>query len=264
MRSVYLLALLGLAVGAGAQETVIYRCTDAKGAVTLQNDRPCPAGSRQEKRVMPAPASAPSPVVQAERRPPRAAAAPSRAAATPATAAAAGAGARSAANAAAAAGATTAETTTGTPATGSAGTSGAGGTAGATTTTPTGPDTTTASPTGRRPPPPLFECRRYDDTRYFADSAPAVSRCRPLTTTGLDGDPALGAGNACETVQDTCAPVGEAALCDGWRARMDQLELQIRTGDATARTAAEDELERIATIYDASTCVVPPGVIPAS
>ncbi|MGY0504777.1 DUF4124 domain-containing protein [Luteimonas sp. e5] len=36
----------------------IYRCTDAAGNVTLQNDRPCAKGQRQELRTMQAPAPA--------------------------------------------------------------------------------------------------------------------------------------------------------------------------------------------------------------
>lgn len=46
-------ALLALAAPprATAQgDTVIYRCTDAAGAVTLRNGSPCPKGSKQEKR----------------------------------------------------------------------------------------------------------------------------------------------------------------------------------------------------------------------
>lgn len=31
---------------------VIYRCTDANGALTIQNDTPCPKGSKQERRVV--------------------------------------------------------------------------------------------------------------------------------------------------------------------------------------------------------------------
>ena len=33
-------------------DLVIYRCTDASGAVTVQNDQRCPAGSREERRVI--------------------------------------------------------------------------------------------------------------------------------------------------------------------------------------------------------------------
>jgi len=50
-------ALLGLALciaasPAFAQGVVIYRCTDAAGAVTIQNDKPCPKGSKQQRRVV--------------------------------------------------------------------------------------------------------------------------------------------------------------------------------------------------------------------
>jgi hypothetical protein len=43
---------------------VIYRCTDAGGAVTVQNDTPCPKGSKQTRRVIdtPPPGEAPAPV----------------------------------------------------------------------------------------------------------------------------------------------------------------------------------------------------------
>lgn len=48
------LLLLALALGTplAAQEVVFYRCTDASGAVTLQNGTPCAKGSKQEKRVI--------------------------------------------------------------------------------------------------------------------------------------------------------------------------------------------------------------------
>lgn len=61
MRGAWVCALLALAGIAGAQQTVtIYRCTDAYGALTVQNDRPCPKGSRQEKRVVEAAPSMPA------------------------------------------------------------------------------------------------------------------------------------------------------------------------------------------------------------
>ncbi|UNK48507.1 DUF4124 domain-containing protein [Lysobacter sp. S4-A87] len=51
----WLLLLLALAPHAQAQ-VAIYRCTDASGAVTLQNGVPCPKGSTEVKRVVePAP-----------------------------------------------------------------------------------------------------------------------------------------------------------------------------------------------------------------
>ena len=60
------LALAGLLGCAGAEATTIYRCTDAKGAVTMQNDKPCGPGMKQEIRTIgelptaPAPAARPA------------------------------------------------------------------------------------------------------------------------------------------------------------------------------------------------------------
>ena len=46
---------------ARAQNIVIYRCTDAGGAVTLQNNAPCPKSSRQEIRELGGVPSTPPP-----------------------------------------------------------------------------------------------------------------------------------------------------------------------------------------------------------
>lgn len=76
---------------ASAQATVvIYRCTDANGALTIQNGTPCPKGNKQERRVMeaaptssapafvpPPPAPAPVPVQPAPPSAPPPAVAPS-------------------------------------------------------------------------------------------------------------------------------------------------------------------------------------------
>ena len=50
-----LLLLTASAIPARAG-VVIYRCTDANGAVTVQNDTPCPKGSKQTRRVLDTPA----------------------------------------------------------------------------------------------------------------------------------------------------------------------------------------------------------------
>lgn len=63
--SLALIALAGLTSTphiARAQNTIkIYRCTDAAGAVTLQNNAPCAKGSRQEIREVGSVLSAPPP-----------------------------------------------------------------------------------------------------------------------------------------------------------------------------------------------------------
>lgn len=101
MRLLWSLALLALAGAAQAQQVTIYRCTDASGALTVQNDVPCPKGHKQEKRVIgsaptsstpPAfvsPAVAPAAPAPAPAPPaPREAAAPAKPAPAAATAAA--------------------------------------------------------------------------------------------------------------------------------------------------------------------------------
>lgn len=52
MRLLWSVLLLSLAGAAQAQQVTIYRCTDAAGALTVQNDVPCPKGSKQDKRVI--------------------------------------------------------------------------------------------------------------------------------------------------------------------------------------------------------------------
>lgn len=62
------LAIVLLALPAAAQEVMFYKCTDASGHVTMQNDKPCGAGMKQEIRrvgevkTVPVPAMRPKPV----------------------------------------------------------------------------------------------------------------------------------------------------------------------------------------------------------
>ncbi|MFT3897299.1 MAG: DUF4124 domain-containing protein [Thermomonas sp.] len=70
MRSVFALAcaLLLLAIDSlpARAGVVIYRCTDANGAVTVQNDKPCPKGSKQVRRVLDTPSPSATPPVFAD------------------------------------------------------------------------------------------------------------------------------------------------------------------------------------------------------
>ena len=59
MRSAFAAACALLLLAASAMPAravvVIYRCTDASGAVTVQNDTPCPKGSKQKVQEVEAP-----------------------------------------------------------------------------------------------------------------------------------------------------------------------------------------------------------------
>lgn len=62
MRLTGLVALLLLATGSmqARGQVVIYRCTDASGALTVQNDEPCPKGAKQERSVIDPPPPMPA------------------------------------------------------------------------------------------------------------------------------------------------------------------------------------------------------------
>jgi hypothetical protein len=63
-----LFACLILATGS-AHATTIYRCTDAQGNVTMQNDAPCAPGMKQEIRTIGALPVAPAPAPRAAETP---------------------------------------------------------------------------------------------------------------------------------------------------------------------------------------------------
>lgn len=63
------LAIAPPAVRAQARHVVIYRCTDAAGNLTIQNDVACPAGTRQQKQTVDVPPSLPAYVPREERMP---------------------------------------------------------------------------------------------------------------------------------------------------------------------------------------------------
>jgi hypothetical protein len=212
MKLRYVLPFLFLfASPVGADEVVFYRCTDASGALTMQN-MPCPKGSRQEKKVMqsvgtvpmgqaasarPAPAQTPSPV------PP--AATPTPAALKPHAA----------------------EAT----------------------------DSASVPPAEKRlPPPVLFQCTTYDKDSYITEDLEPQSRCVPLRTVGLDGNPQTGAGEACEMKRDQCARVADGALCEAWEKRVGETEVAARYARPGNEAKNQAEFERAKKIYSESSC----------
>ena len=189
-----------LAMPAAHAQLVIYRCTDASGAVTLQNGTPCPKGSKQQKKVMetPVPAAAPAPVTPPAVSPPPQPApvvAPTPVPAPP-------------------------------------------------------PPEPVATP--KQPPPALFECRTWDNTRYFGENPQPPPRCAPMQVTGLDGSNAMAGGAACQMMDDQCQPVAEAALCDAWRQRVRELDARATFGGGDA--LPPEEAERIRRVLADSTC----------
>lgn len=203
------LALLGLLLCvplAAADEVVFYRCTDASGALTMQN-MPCPKGDRQEKKVMQGvnampmstPASAPLPVAA----PPAPSVAP----------------------------------TTSPP-----------------EATPPPPPQPLVPEADRLPPPVLFQCTTHDKDSYISEDAEPAPRCVVLRTTGLDGNPQSGAGEACEVMRDQCARVPDGALCEAWKKRLGETAVALRFGRPENQEKNRAEHERVQSIVSHSTC----------
>ena len=221
----FLFLLLPILLPAFADEVVFYRCTDASGALTLQN-MPCPKGDKQEKKVMqsvntvpmgstappsgPAPAPAPTGIASAV--------ATAGVTATPDDASATAAADAQILDSAAV------------------------------------PEAPPIADENRLPPPVLFQCTTYDKDSYITEDDEPPSRCVVLHTVGLDGNPQGGAGEACEVVRDTCARIGDGALCDAWKKRMGETEVAWRFARAGNEQKNKEEFERTQKIWRESTC----------
>ncbi|UNK41861.1 DUF4124 domain-containing protein [Luteimonas sp. S4-F44] len=190
------LLLSAVAADTAAADTVIYRCTDADGAVTFQNGRPCAPGQQQQRRVVEIAAPLPAYIPPARPAP---AATPPQAPRTP-------------------------------------------------------PDVAAEPPAVRAPLPPLYACRSYDGTIDWREDATPPTRCRPLQTVGIGGLPGLGAGQACERVEDSCEAVAADALCDAWQARLHEAEFRWRYADSASSPALRQAFERMRATWDGSAC----------
>jgi hypothetical protein len=200
-----------LAPSAFADEVVFYRCTDASGALTLQN-MPCPKGDTQTRKVMQSVTTVPAPSPNRTTR------------------------------------------TTSTPP--------AGLKPSMQVDDPTPPaalqagnvDTDAVPDSKSLPPPVLFQCTTYDKDTYITENEEPQSRCVALRTVGLDGNPELGAGEACEVVKDVCARVPDGGLCDAWKKRRDETEVAFRFTRAESAEKNKAEFERAQKIWQQSDC----------
>ena len=205
--------LLLFASPVDADEVVFYRCTDASGALTLQN-MPCPKGHKQEKKVM----QSVSTVPMGDNAPARPAPSSSSPPASVPSAA--------------------------TPVVPSAQTP-------ADSVADSGAEPAADK---RLPPPVLFQCTTYDKDTYITEDVEPQSRCVPLRTVGLDGNPQTGAGEACEMMRDQCARVADGALCEAWKKRVGETEVAWRFARPGNEAKNKAEFERTQKIWRESAC----------
>jgi len=188
-------------------QTVIYRCTDASGAVTMQNDTPCAPGSKQEIRnvgALPtAPPPAPKPAAERPRHlpPPGASfelvAGPQKDAPLPESA---------------------------------------------------------VAEAERQPPPPLFQCRTWDEQVYTSEAGEPDPVCVPLQTVGIGGNVQAGAGHACEMRTDDCTALAGDALCTAWRRRYDEAVFRAKYADGRDQATRDAERDRLGKLIADSHC----------
>lgn len=211
MRLAGIAAWLLLAAGStqAQGQVVIYRCTDSTGALTVQNDEPCPKGSRQERSVVdpppPLPAYVPLPAAPAPRPP------------------------------APIAPLSTTESKPAVP-------------------RPQTPPPADIADEARLPPPPIHQCNTWDNDSYLSEDPAPKPRCVRIQTTGLSGNPAYGAGAACEMKYDQCQRVPDGAACDGWRQRQREIESTWRHAKGSDKPALQEEFARVARILSDTTC----------
>lgn len=212
-------ALLGFILWGGvgaasAQEVVIYRCTDASGALTIQNGTPCPKGSKQERRVMDAapalsappntpPPTAPQPVVvpPALRSPPRVPPPPAVEPLTPAE-----------------------------------------------------PEAAVADSDRLPPPWLYECRTFNDDSYLSENGDPKPRCVTLTTTGLGGMIESNMNTSACEMKLDQCQRVPDGALCDAWRRRLRDAQSSLNFGVSEDRAKAEAEVRRLTRVVRETTC----------
>lgn len=108
-------------------------------------------------------------------------------------------------------------------------------------------------PVARTAPPPLYQCRTWDERDYLGDNAEPRGTCVAVDARGIDGSAAHAAGDTCEMRYDTCEAVVQDQLCAAWKKRVDEAEFRWKFAGAR-NDARKAEYDRYAKIYRDSTC----------
>jgi hypothetical protein len=212
-RVVASIVLLALATFAHAQQKdTIYRCTDARGALTIQNGTPCPKGTRQQTQVIEAPTMIPRYVA-----PPAivtSASDPAPPTPPPVT-----------------------DTSV--------------------VERPQAPPPAVLADAQRLPPPPIYQCSTWENTGYLSEDPEPKPRCVMLQTTGLDGDPGAGGGQACEMKYDLCSRVPDETACTAWKQRQKEVESTWRYAPGGDKQHLQEAFARVTEILNDTTCGKP-------
>ncbi|MET1023788.1 MAG: DUF4124 domain-containing protein [Pseudoxanthomonas sp.] len=235
--------------------TTIYRCTDAKGALTVQNSA-CPAGSQSQKlevqgvASMPLPGNAPATTAATQAAPAATATPTTRDATRPTEQAPSGAlnlpPQQDAQTIQTIGGMTLIEDPT-------LHKDDAAADALAGRSKPPAAEGPAGTVTGTAPPI-LFQCTTHDSGTYLTEDNNPQSRCSPVRTVGLDGNAFSGSGKACQVIYDVCARVPDERLCSAWRKRLGETEVAYRYARPENLAQNKADFERVQRIVKDAGC----------
>lgn len=98
-----------------------------------------------------------------------------------------------------------------------------------------------------RPPPDLFRCTDFDGNVRDSEVFDSNPRCVPLWVLGFHTR-----SNACSWVEDSCVRYEGRELCNRWRERLRQAELDLRHSPSSRTPFLRSEVARIEQIVRTS------------
>lgn len=104
------------------------------------------------------------------------------------------------------------------------------------------------------PLPVLHHCQPRSGTAYYTDRLEETVRCVPMRVTGLDGNPATAAGQACEVQRDRCQSVAEADACHAWGLYLKQSQQRFASAPSRSSSQADTQSAQIAALLAGSHC----------
>lgn len=235
-----LLLLLSIASPALADDSIVFRCTDADDNVSVQST-PCPQGSHQVMQRMNAGPSRAETSVSTSASPPPPAPAPSTPVPPPA--------------------ATNVPLIPGTQIPMERTISEAyqverGNAILDSANLPRPGDVEEEADASKPPLPAIYQCQRADGGRYLHELEPSPAHCELLNVTGLGGATPVNAAS-CEVVRDDCQEIAEADRCGAWQQRFRNARGQESFASADRKAAASAERARLEAVLTASSCAVP-------
>ena len=105
------------------------------------------------------------------------------------------------------------------------------------------PATNSVLPTAIVPAPALYRCTDFDGKSRDSEHIDVNRRCMPLWVLGYQGN-----SQACRWVEDSCVRYEGDALCERWRLRAKDAELEARLTFGNRSAYAQSEAKRIAQV----------------